>query len=153
MKMHGGVEACFHNLSSAWGWLVFFMPWLLYPLGESPLYPLNKRLGGLQGWSGHCGAKKNLLFLPRIEPQFLGCLVHSLIPIPIGLENSFMRYEIFTVVKIHTVVFQMITPYSLVSGYRCSKWTYCLYFHFCAQDRDSTFVHNDGKHLPDYTMS
>jgi hypothetical protein len=29
------------------------MPWLLYPQGRSPWYPLDRRLGGLQSQSGH----------------------------------------------------------------------------------------------------
>jgi len=38
--------------------MVSFMPWLLYPWGKSPQYPLDRRLGGPQGQSG-CGGKEN----------------------------------------------------------------------------------------------
>jgi len=31
------------------------MPWLLYPQGKSPWYPLDRRLGGPQSLSGHGG--------------------------------------------------------------------------------------------------
>jgi hypothetical protein len=37
------------------------------PPGESPWYPLDRRLGGPQSWSGHCGEEKNLA-LPGIKP-------------------------------------------------------------------------------------
>jgi len=32
---------------------VSLMPWPLYPWGKSPEYPLDRRLGGSQGQSGH----------------------------------------------------------------------------------------------------
>jgi hypothetical protein len=37
-----------------------------------PLYPLNRRLGALQSYSGRFGEEKNILPLPEIEPRFLG---------------------------------------------------------------------------------
>ena len=47
-------------------WVVNYMCWLLYPClpWEKPLYPLNWRLGGPQGWSGHFGATTLYEFLP-----------------------------------------------------------------------------------------
>jgi hypothetical protein len=36
------------NLSIRLRWVVSFMPWPLYPWGKSPLYSLNRRLGGPQ---------------------------------------------------------------------------------------------------------
>jgi len=41
---------------------------------EEPQYLLNRRLGGLQGQSGHFGKDKNLLSLPGFEPQ----IIHSI---------------------------------------------------------------------------
>jgi len=38
--------------------VISFMPWLLYPQGKSPRYPLDKWLGGPQRWSEHSGEKK-----------------------------------------------------------------------------------------------
>jgi hypothetical protein len=38
--------------------VVSFMPWVLYPQGNSLWYPLG-RLGGPQSWSGHGGEEKN----------------------------------------------------------------------------------------------
>jgi hypothetical protein len=47
--------------------VVSFTPRLLFPSGKSPLYPLTKRLGGLQSRSERCGIEKNLLLLSGIE--------------------------------------------------------------------------------------
>jgi hypothetical protein len=49
----------------------------LYPQGNSPLYPLDRRLDGPQNLSGRCGEKKNLLPLPGIETQFPSHAAHS----------------------------------------------------------------------------
>jgi len=35
--------------------VVRFMPWLLYPQGRSPWYPMVRGLSGPQSWSGHDG--------------------------------------------------------------------------------------------------
>jgi len=35
------------------------MPLFLYPWGKSSWYPLDRRLGGPQNWSGHSGKEKN----------------------------------------------------------------------------------------------
>jgi hypothetical protein len=43
------------------------MPLLLYLWGKILQYPLDRRLGGLQSWSGHCGTEKNLFPLQGIE--------------------------------------------------------------------------------------
>jgi hypothetical protein len=40
----------------------------LYPLGKSPRYPLDRRLGESQSRSGRCGEEKHLA-LPGIEPE------------------------------------------------------------------------------------
>jgi len=39
--------------------------------GTEPQYPLNKRLGGPQGQSGHFGEQKNLLPLAEIKSQII----------------------------------------------------------------------------------
>jgi hypothetical protein len=38
------------------------------PPGKEPQYPLDRRLGGRQSRSGHCGVHKTLLLLQGIEP-------------------------------------------------------------------------------------
>jgi hypothetical protein len=47
------------DLGTRWGWVVSFMPWPLYPQGKNPWYPLHRRLGGSQSWSGCGGEEKN----------------------------------------------------------------------------------------------
>jgi len=37
---------------------------------RSPLYPLGRRLGGPQGWSGHGSKKKKVLSLPLLGINF-----------------------------------------------------------------------------------
>jgi len=44
--------------------VVSFTPQLLYPQGNSLLYPLDRRLGGPQSWSGNGGKEK----LPSLHP-------------------------------------------------------------------------------------
>jgi hypothetical protein len=43
------------------------MPWLLYPQGKSPWYPLDRRLGRPQSQSRCSGEKKNFQPLPELE--------------------------------------------------------------------------------------
>jgi len=50
-------------------WPQHFMPWLLYPQGRSPWYPLDRRLGGPQSHSGHGGEEKNSQPPPGIAPS------------------------------------------------------------------------------------
>jgi hypothetical protein len=50
-------------------WVVSFTPRLLHPQGNSPWYPLNRRLGGLQSRSGGGGEEKNSQPPPGIEPD------------------------------------------------------------------------------------
>jgi hypothetical protein len=64
--------------------VVNFMPRPLYLRGKSPLYLLDRRLGGPQRRPGYCGIEKNLLPLARIEPRpsspslyWLSCLHHD----------------------------------------------------------------------------
>jgi hypothetical protein len=46
-----------YNLIIRWKWVVSFKPQLLYIQENKPLYPLAKRMGGPQSWSGYCGEK------------------------------------------------------------------------------------------------
>jgi hypothetical protein len=47
--------------------MVSFTPRSLYPMGKSPRYPWDRRLGGPQNRSGRCGVETNLLPLRGIE--------------------------------------------------------------------------------------
>jgi len=49
--------------------VVSFIPQPLYPWGKRPQYPLERRLGELQRWSGHGGEEKTSLPLSQIKPQ------------------------------------------------------------------------------------
>jgi hypothetical protein len=57
------------HLGTARRWVASFKPLPLYPLWQSPWSPLDRALGGPKSRSGHCGAEKNLLALPGIEPR------------------------------------------------------------------------------------
>jgi hypothetical protein len=47
------------------------MPWLLYPQGKSPWYPLDRRLGGPQSWSEHGGEQKSSQVLLGLKPPII----------------------------------------------------------------------------------
>jgi hypothetical protein len=51
--------------------MVSFMPWLFYPQGKSPCYPLDRRLGGPQSCSVCSGEEKNFQSLLRLEPLII----------------------------------------------------------------------------------
>jgi hypothetical protein len=48
------------TLELGWMRMVSFTPQPLYPQGKSPWYPLDRRLGGPQSWSGRYGEMKIL---------------------------------------------------------------------------------------------
>jgi hypothetical protein len=50
----------FLDLGTSWSWVVSFAPLVLYPRGKIPQYPLDRRLGGPQSWSGRHGEVKIL---------------------------------------------------------------------------------------------
>jgi hypothetical protein len=58
------VEVQFHTFLT-------FTPQPLYPQGKIPCYPLDKRLGALQSWSGHSGEEKNSQPLSGLEPLII----------------------------------------------------------------------------------
>jgi hypothetical protein len=57
------------DLGTRWRWVVSFTPRPVYSRGNSPRYPLDRRLGRPQSWFGHCGVETNVLSLPGIEPR------------------------------------------------------------------------------------
>jgi hypothetical protein len=44
----------FLDLSTSWRRVVSYTNQPLYPQGKSPVYPLNRGLGGPQSWFGGC---------------------------------------------------------------------------------------------------
>jgi hypothetical protein len=55
------------HLGTRWGWAVSFLPRPLYCQGKSSWQPLNRRLVGLQTWSGCFAQNKTLLLLLGID--------------------------------------------------------------------------------------
>jgi len=46
------------NLGTRRRWVVSLTRRLLYPWGKNPQYPLDRKLGGYQSWSGGGGEEK-----------------------------------------------------------------------------------------------
>jgi hypothetical protein len=57
------------DLGTRWKWMISFTPRPLYSQGKSPLYPLDRRLGGSQSRYGRCRIKTNLLRKLGIETR------------------------------------------------------------------------------------
>jgi len=92
----GGKPHAFFDLGTRCGWVVSFTPQPLYHLGKSPPYPLDRRLGGPQGRSGHDVEEKNFQPSPGIEPRSSDRPSHSqslpeLIP---PASFHFLRYAV-----------------------------------------------------------
>jgi hypothetical protein len=51
--------------------VVSFTTQPLYPQGNGPWYPMDRRLGGFQNQSGHGGEEKNFQPLPGLEPPII----------------------------------------------------------------------------------
>jgi hypothetical protein len=56
----GGIAPRILDFGATWRWVVIFT--------TRPLYPLDRRLGGLQSQSGRDGEEKNSQSLPGLEP-------------------------------------------------------------------------------------
>jgi hypothetical protein len=61
--------------------------------------------------------------------------------------QTYIRFEAFTVMKIHTVVF-WVTSCHLEGGYQCSWEAQCL--HLKEEDGSRRFFQNAGTHLSQY---
>jgi hypothetical protein len=57
----GCIDPPFLDLALIWKWVVGIMSRPLYPWGKSPQYPLDRRLGESQNWSGWLGEEKKIL--------------------------------------------------------------------------------------------
>jgi hypothetical protein len=79
------------DLGTGWGWVVSFMPWALYPQGESPWYPLYRRLGGSQSQSGCCWEERNVFSSAGNQTHAVQPVVHCCtdwaIPAPSSLYS------------------------------------------------------------------
>jgi hypothetical protein len=61
------------------------------PRGNSPLYPLNRKI---DSYTGHLRVEKNLLALPGIEPRFLYHPIHNLVYKLTEITGSFQAGKI-----------------------------------------------------------
>jgi hypothetical protein len=71
--------------------VVSFTSQPLYPPGKEPLYPLDRRLGGLQSRSGRGGEEKNSQPLPGLEPPIIQPVAHRYTTEVSRLTNDEMR--------------------------------------------------------------
>jgi hypothetical protein len=72
MKTYWGVEVqlhVFYDLGTRWRWMVSFTPRPLYPQGDSPRYPFDRRLGGALSRYVHGVRWKNSQPRPGFEPR------------------------------------------------------------------------------------
>jgi hypothetical protein len=72
----GGIAPRILDLGTRRRWVFSFMSLPLYLQGKSPCYPLDRRLGGLQGRSGRSGVEKNSQPLSGMESPDHPALYH-----------------------------------------------------------------------------
>jgi hypothetical protein len=72
----GGIAPRILDLGTRWRWVVSFTPRPLYPRGNSPAYPLDRRLGGPQSRCGR-GEEKNSQPLLGLEPPIIQLVAQS----------------------------------------------------------------------------
>jgi hypothetical protein len=77
-----GVDLLIPKLDIKCGSVMRYMPRSVSPWGNSPGYPLKKRLRGSHNQSPYFGDVKNLFLLPGIEKRLLGFLGRSLVTTP-----------------------------------------------------------------------
>jgi hypothetical protein len=81
--------------STRWRWMVTFTPQPLSPRGNSRLYPLDRRLGGIPVRSGpvRSAEKRNLLTLTEMEPRFFDRPVCSHLLYRLSYPSSQIYYS------------------------------------------------------------
>jgi hypothetical protein len=65
------------------------------------------------------------------------------------IHHPFLKFEIFTAVKMLMVIFWVVRPFGLVDGKQCFEALYCL--HLQGEDRGDTFLQNVSRYLQDHT--
>jgi hypothetical protein len=77
------------------------MPWLLYSQGKSSQYPLDRRLGRPQSWSGHSGEEKNFQPLPGLKPPIIQPIAqHYTTKLSWFLQFGDIYFEIFELMPV-----------------------------------------------------
>jgi len=99
-KGSGHFDPLILNLRTRLGQVVSFTSWLIYPRVKSPWYSSDRRLGGLQGLSGHFREEKNILPLLGIKPCFLHHTAHCLVTIQTMLYQLLQFYMCKTKIMI-----------------------------------------------------
>jgi hypothetical protein len=79
---------------------------LLYPQGNSPLYPLDRRLGRPLSRSGRGGEQKNSQPIPRIEPLIILPVAQRYTTIPAlpaypGFERNIYGKELLITLQVN----------------------------------------------------
>jgi hypothetical protein len=100
-------SSTFIDLGTRWRWVVSFTPLQLYPWRRSLWYPLDRRQGGPQSWSGHCGEEKNLA-LPGTEPWPSSC--PNCDPVTVIKENTVTVLSL-QIMRIWTFMQQFISAH------------------------------------------
>ena len=112
----------FFNLSARWGWEVNTTPQPLYSpprKTQYPLYPLYRRLGGLQGKSGQV---QKILPLPGFDPRTIQPIVSCFTDYAILAHNVWWRLKIMKLLIIGSsphLTFCLLGQNIVDTYYRC----------------------------------
>jgi hypothetical protein len=108
----------FLDLGISWRWVVSFTSRPLYPR-----YPLNKRLGGPQSWSGRHGEVRILAPTGTRTPN-----PWSSSPYPVAIPAVFSSCSVS---NIDLCVWTCMSFVSNICNYICGIYLMCLNFFFC----------------------
>jgi hypothetical protein len=124
----GGIAPPILNLGTRWRRQISFMPLQFYPRGNTPRYPLYRRLGRPQSRSGCYGEYKNLLPLPGIESRLLCRPTPSLVTIATELPRFLDRHS-------HNWnCYRLYGDRKATSVFREEAYLFCLYLKLCDLD-------------------
>jgi hypothetical protein len=101
------------DLTTRGRWVVSFVPQLLYSHGKSSWYPLDRRLGGPQSWSGWCG-EENILPCWESKSGHPACspsLHYWAIPTPLEESNKIIFWTRVLSLLFSNLSFRIILAY------------------------------------------
>jgi hypothetical protein len=100
MKLYGwvGVQIqVLFDLRTSCRWVISFTPLLLYPGGKSLLYPLDRRLDGLQSPSGRHGEHSSLYRDSNSDPSAAQAVaspcIDCAIPAPFSTQSTAIYWQ------------------------------------------------------------